>query len=155
MLSPALSLIFHGAGAKSETGLSSPVPDQQRSSSCVIKSTSLICLLESWRRQPFAGQPKPRRAGRRLRVGLPTPGMSQKMDSETLPSCSFPSTNSSHPRATSHCRNNRINRPAYRRSQLLLHWTSHRVDRDSSSLPGTTRPQPQRERPCSTCRGEL
>ena len=54
-------------------------------------------------RQPCAGQPKPRRAGRRLRVGLPIPGKSQKMDRETPPWCSFPSTNSSHPRATSHC----------------------------------------------------
>ena len=71
----SLSLSFSfslsaGAGrdiAKSATGLSSPVPDQQRS--CVFRwfsnSTSLICLLESWRRQPCAGQPKPRRTGSR------------------------------------------------------------------------------------------
>ena len=53
-------------------------------------STSQICLLESWRRQPCAGLPS-----------LPTPGKSPKMDRETLPWCSLPSTNSSHPRATS------------------------------------------------------
>ena len=108
--------------------------------SCVISwfsnSTFLICLLESWRRQPCAGQPKPRPAGRRIRVGLPTPGKSQKMDRETLPGCLLPS-NSSHPRAFSHCLNNRISKPAHRRSQPLQ-WTSHRLDRFSTSLLGTT-----------------
>ena len=53
---------------------------------------SLICLLEPWRRQAFAGQPKPRQAGRRLRVGLPTPGKSLKMHRETLPWCSLQNT---------------------------------------------------------------
>ena len=110
--------------------------------SCVISwfpnSTSLICLREPWLRLPCTGQPKPRRAGRRTRFGLPTPGTLQKMDRETPPWCSFPSTNSSHPRATSHCHNKRISRLAYRRSQLLLHWTSHRVERASSSLLRTT-----------------
>ena len=112
-------------------------------------STSLICLLESWRRQPCADQPKPRRAGRRIRVGLPTPDKSQKTGRTALPWCSLPSINSSHLRAISHCHNS-ISKQAYRRSQLLLHWTSHRWDRDSTSLLGTTRPQPQREFRSST-----
>ena len=110
--------------------------------SCVISwfsnSTSLNCLLQSWRRQPCAGLPNPHRAGRRVRVALPTPGKSQKMDRETMPWCSLPSANSSHPRATSHCLNNRIIRPVYRRSQLL-HWASHRMGRARTSLLGTTR----------------
>ena len=100
-------------------------------------STSLICLLESWRRQPFAGQPKPRPAGRRIRVGLPTPAKSQKMDRKTLPWCSLPS-NSSHPRAFSHCLNNRISKQAHKCSQPI-HWTSHRLDWLSTSFLGTTR----------------
>ena len=33
--------------------------------------------------------------------------------------CSFPSTNSSHPRATPHCLNNKISRQAYRRASSL------------------------------------
>ena len=132
-----------GAGrdrAKSETGLSSPVPDQQRSSSCFpvcfvgfpIAHLSFV----PWRRQPCAGQPKPRPAGRRLRVGLPTPVKLQKMDRETLPWCSLPS-NSSLPRAFSRCLNNRISKLAHRHSQPL-HWISHRLDWFSTSPLGTT-----------------
>ena len=59
-------------------------------------------------------------------------------DRETLPWYSLPITNSSHPRATSHCPNNRISKPAHRRSQPL-HWTSHRMDRFSTGPLGTTR----------------
>ena len=41
-------------------------------------STSLICLLEPWRRQAFASLASPRQ-DRRIRGGLPTPDKSQKM----------------------------------------------------------------------------
>ena len=110
----------------------------------VPNNTSLICLLQPWRRQPFACQPKPHRAGRRIRVGLPTLGKSQKMGCTSQRMCSFPGSHNSQPRATSHCLNNRISRSAYRRSQLLLHWTSQRVDRASSSLLRTNRLHSQR-----------
>ena len=112
--------------AKSETRLSSPVPDQQLSCPCLSfviswfsNSTFLICLFEPWRRRPCAGMPSPRRAGRRIRVGLPTPAKSQKMDRGTLPWCSLPS-NSSHPRAASHSLNNRTSKLANERSQPIL-----------------------------------
>ena len=136
--------------AESEKGLSSPLPDQQRSCSCLTcvigwftSSTFLICLLESWRRQPFAGQPKPRQAGRRIRVGLPTPDKSQKMDRTALRKCSFPSVNNSRLLATSRCRGYGTIRPASRLSQLLLYWTNHRAGRTSTSLLGTIRPHLQ------------
>ena len=107
--------------------------------SCFPNSTFLTCLSEPRRRQPCAGLPSPRRAGRRIRVGLPTPDKSQKMGRETLPWCSLPSTNSSHPRAASHCLNNRMIRLACRLSQLHLYWTKHKVLRSRTSLLGTTK----------------
>ena len=138
-----------GAGrdrAKSETGLSSPVPDQQRSSSSFpvcsvgfpIAHLSFVCLSHGggrlrpsqvWQVQSKVGG-----------VGLPTPSKSQKMSHTALPWCSPLSINSSHLRAISHCHNS-ISKQENRRNQLLLHWTSHRWDRDSTSLLGTIRPQ--------------
>ena len=93
---------------------------------------SFVCLSNGG----CTSQPKPRPAGRRIRVGLPTSAKSQKMDRETLPKCSLPS-NSCHPRAFSHCLNNRISKLALRRSQLLQ-WISHRMDWFSTSLLGPT-----------------
>ena len=104
-------------------------------------STFLICLLEPWRRQAFAILARPEQS-RRLNVGLPTPVKSQKLDHKTLPRCSLPSMNSSHLRAISHCLHNSITKQAYRRSQLLLHWISHRMDLASTSLLGTTWSRP-------------
>ena len=105
--------------------------------SCFSNSASRICLLEPWRRQAFAILASPEQS-RRHRVGLPTPVKSQKTHRETLPWCSLPGTNSSHPRATSHSLDNRISKPAHRRSQPL-HWTSHRMHRASTSQLGTIR----------------
>ena len=63
---------------------------------CVIRwfpnSPYLICLFDPWRRQPCAGLPRPRQAGLRIRVGLPTQDKSQKKSSGTLLRCSFLST---------------------------------------------------------------
>ena len=105
--------------------------------SCFSNRTSLICLFQPWRQQAFSILASPEKS-RRLRVGLPTPVKSEKTHRVTLTWCSLPSTNSSHPRATSHCLNNRISSAAHRRSQPL-HWTSHRTDRFSTSLLETTR----------------
>ena len=113
------------------------LPDQQRSGpcpSCVISwfpnSTSLICLFEPWRRQGGASLASPGQSSR-IRVGLPTRVKPQRM------SHSPALVLASHLRGISHCHNS-ISKQIYRRSQLLLHWTSHRWDRDSTSLLGTT-----------------
>ena len=108
-------------------------------------STSLICLLHPWRRQPCASQPKPRRTGRRLRVGLPTPVKSEKMDrKKTCLGARFRTRTAVHREQPRIALNNRICRPVHRRSQPLSHRTNHRVDQYSRVL-GTTRHQPQRE----------
>ena len=110
---------------------------------CVFRwfpsSTSLICLLEPWRRQAwaFASLASPEQS-RRLRVGLPTPVKPQRISRGVLLTCSFPSKVSSHLRAVSHYLNNRISKPVHRRSQPL-HWTSFRMVWFSTSLLGTTR----------------
>ena len=127
-LSLSLSLSA-GAGrdrAKSETGLSSPVLDQQRSSSCFpvcfvgfpIAHLSFVCLSHGG---GSLAQSWPSNSGQVTDDG----------SRNSLPS------NSSHPRAFSQCLNNRISKLAHRRSQPL-HWTSHRLDRFSTSLLGTT-----------------
>ena len=136
--------------AESEKGLSSPVPDQQRSSSCFScvfrwfpSSTSLICLLEPWRRQAsaFASLASPEQS-RRLRVGLPSRVKPQRISRGVLLTCSFPSKVSSHLRAVSH-HLNRISKLAHRRSQPL-HWISCRMVWFSTSLLGATRSRLQR-----------
>ena len=135
--------------AESEKGLSRPVPDQQRSCSCLScviswfsSSTFLICLFESWRRQAFASLASPRQ-GRRVRVGLPTPDKSQKMDRTARRKCSFPSMTNSLLLATSRCHSHGTIRRVCRLSQLLLHWTNHRAGRASTSPLGTIRPHLQ------------
>ena len=57
--------------------------------------TSLICLFEPWRRQPCAGLPSPRQAGRRIRDGLPTLDKHLKVNRGALHRCSLPNTRSS------------------------------------------------------------
>ena len=115
--------------------------------SCVFRwfpsSTFLVCLFEPWRWHPQAieGLSKLRLAGLLCRVGFPILDKPQRMSRGALLTCSFPSKVSSHLRAVSHCLNS-ISRLVHRCSQRYLHWTSHKVDRDSPSLLRTTRPQP-------------
>ena len=76
-------VMLHGARDKSETGLSSPVPEFLFS--CVISwfpsSTFLIRVFEPWRWQLQAteGQSKLRLAGLHSRVGLPILDKPQRM----------------------------------------------------------------------------
>ena len=93
----------HGQ-AQADTGPQA-LPDQQRSCPCLPlviswfpSSTFLICLFEPWRRLPCANLASPGQ-NRRIRVGLPTPNVSQKMSRTALSQCSPPSINSSHLRA--------------------------------------------------------
>ena len=130
----------HGQ-AQADTGPQA-LPDQQRSCPCLSfviswfpSSTFLICSFEPWRRLPVANLASPRQ-GRRIRVALPTPGKSQKMDRRALRKCSFPSSNCRHPRPTSHFLNNEINRSEY---SFFFTEPSHRVDRASTSQPAAAR----------------
>ena len=80
----------------------------------VSNRTVLICLFEPWWRLPCASLASPRRAGRRIRVGLPTPDKLQMTARRALLECSLSSTNGNHPRAASHCLNNRIHQTNHR-----------------------------------------
>ena len=99
---------------------------------------SQLCLLSALTRGRFASS----LCLCLCQLGLAGTGRSPRRDSslDDTPTerATLLSQSTSHTGAQ-HCLNNRISGPAYRRSHLLLHWTSHRVDRASTSLLGTTR----------------
>ena len=136
--------------AESEKGLSSPVPDQQRSSSCFpvcsvgfpAAHLSFVCLSYGGGRlrnsQVWQVQSKVVDSGLVSQLGSSRRGSV----GEFLLTCSFPSKVSSHLRAVSHYLN-RISKLEHRCSQPL-HWISYRMVWFSTGLLGATRSRLQR-----------